>query len=117
MNRKLFAIVLTIALVCSFTSFTLGYMVEAPTAEHWNPTVSYNVFVLKDGVQIAESGNTITDIGETWLRSWVGLCGEDNTTARSAAQYISLSNDGSASAAWRAARPPCGPSRAWVGRK
>lgn len=109
MNKKTFAKLLSIMLVvslCSFVAYSLGSNSSvgvAPaqlTTGHRDPSVSYNVYVFKDGVQVAESGNTITDIGEDWICDWIGLAGADNTTARSAAQYISLSNDGSASAAW-----------------
>jgi hypothetical protein len=58
------------------------------------------MYVFKDGLLISESGNLITDLGEDWIRDWVGLAGAGNTTARSAAMYISLSNDASPSASW-----------------
>jgi hypothetical protein len=96
---KILSILLVISLV-SVVSYSYGASKIQVGDGHKDPSVSYNVYVFKDGIEIDEAGNTITDIGETWLRSWLGSAGADNTTARSAAQYISLSNDGSASAAW-----------------
>lgn len=42
----------------------------------------------------------ITDIGETWIRDWIGVAGEGNTTSRNATRYISVSNDASPVATW-----------------
>lgn len=90
--------ILTVTLIAAL-AFTIGYAVN-PIAVHQNPSVSYNVQVFKDGIQISEAGNVITDIGEDWIADWIGLAGADNTTARSAAQWISLSNDASPDASW-----------------
>jgi len=95
MNKKLLALFAIVALV----SGMIGFYVKDYNY-HKDPTVSYNVYVFKDGLQVAESGNTITDIGETWIRDWVGLAGSGNTTSRNAAMWISLSNDASPLASW-----------------
>lgn len=108
LNKKTFAKVLSVLLMvslCSFVAYSYGLGTNNSAAvdngyQHKDPSVSYNVYVFKDGVQVAESGNTITNIGEQWIQSWAGLSGEGNTTSRNATQYISLSNDGSAAAAW-----------------
>lgn len=82
--------------------FASGFFFASSIQEiHKNPKINYNVIVLKDGTQIGDyQGNTITDIGETFIRDWTGLAGSGNTTSRTAVQYISLSNDASPLQTW-----------------
>lgn len=85
--------ILAAFLVFLVLAFVAGYSLNVQFV-HKNPSVSYNVYVLKDGVQIAESGNLITNIGENFIGNCtLGL--ENNGT-----WAISLSNVGSPAAAW-----------------
>lgn len=89
-----------ILLVTSIMMFSLGLTIAPTFLDHKNPQVQWNVYVLKDGVQIGEAaGNLITNIGETWLRDWAGSSA-GNTTSRDGARYISLCNTASPDATW-----------------
>lgn len=91
----------TITLI-TLLAFSIGYVVKDYQA-HRDPVITANVHITENiGGVSAEisSGNLITDIGESFVQSWLGLSGAANTTSRNATQYISLSNDASPNASW-----------------
>ncbi len=98
MNKKHVALELFLA-----TALVFSLLFNAASIIHQDPRVTANVYLTENlGGVVSEiyAGNLITDIGETWIRDWIGLAGSGNTTSRNAAQWISLSNDASPSAAW-----------------
>lgn len=92
----------TVFLVTCLACFLIGYGFN-PLLMHKNPSITANVEITENVGGLSStlySGNVITDIGETYVASWLGSCGSGNTTARNATQWISLSNDGSAADTW-----------------
>lgn len=94
MNKKTILAAVLIAVL----AFSIGYLAN-PIYQHFDPKVNVKMYITKGegpgASATLQSGNLITDIGETFIGEAAILGTDANAT-----WAISLSNDGSSSAAW-----------------
>ena len=98
MNKGVYA-GFTVALCVMFLGVGLWV---APYARHGVSYYDANVYVGQSvGGVYSEvlAGNVITDIGEHYIRDWLG-CGQANTTSRNGMVYVAVSNDASPVQTW-----------------
>ena len=98
-NNKLYALSLIMVL---FAGIGFGYALIPVAFQHGHVRATANLYIFVERAGGADGfgpsvaciaiGNTLTAGGEAYAESWLGGCGELNTTARNATQWISWGN-------------------------